>query len=130
MNYLISDFVTRIKNAVLAKRKKVTLPYSRMVSAVGRVLVKEGFLKDLKVEDEEGKKSLVAEIVYEKRIPVFSDVLIVSKPSLRVYIRRTEIKSAERKGMHKLILSTNKGIMTGKEAGKLGLGGELLFEIW
>src|SRR5258708_1864822 len=87
MNYIVSDFIIRIKNAAMAKRRKLSLPYSKMNKAIGNTLVKEGFLKDIKEEEVDGKKELIATVAYEKRIPIVTDVKIISKPSLRVYVK-------------------------------------------
>jgi len=130
MNYIIADFIIRIKNAVMAGRKRVILPYSRISENMGKVLTKENFLLSVKSDVVNGKKILVADIVYEKRVPRFTDAKIISKPSLRVYAKAKDSRLLHEKGLRKIIVSTNKGIMTGKEAVKKGLGGELLFEIW
>lgn len=130
MNHLVSDSVTRIKNALMARRKEVRLPYSRLVKEIGKVLVKEKYLKNIKEEVEEGKKVLIATVQYERRIPVITDIAILSKPSLRLYADKAEIAKRERRGRHTFVLSTSKGVMTGKEAQKQGVGGELLFEVW
>ncbi|RJQ38721.1 30S ribosomal protein S8 [Candidatus Microgenomates bacterium] len=128
MNYQVSDFVTRIKNASLAKRKKVLMPFSRINKSIGEILVKENFLKELKEEIVEDRKFLSAYIRYEKREPIFNDALIVSKPSLRVYTKAKDVFKL--RGIGVSIFSTSKGIMTDKEAKKEGVGGELLFKIW
>lgn len=130
MNYLVSDFVTRIKNAVLANRKEVVLPYSKLNFGIGKVLVKQGFLEEIKEKELEGKKSLTAKIRYEKRMPIFTDVTIISKPSLRVYIPSKKVADVEKRGRKTVILSTSQGVMTGVEAKKKGIGGEVLFTIW
>lgn len=129
MNYQIGDFIIRIKNAASAKRKEVVLPYSRVNNAIGKVLVKEGFLEEIKQEEEDGKKVLKGKIRYDRRRPVLEGVTIFSKPSLRVYVSASEINFYQKKGAHVLIFSTSQGIMTGKEARKKGVGGELLFAI-
>lgn len=129
MNYPIADFIIRIKNAAAAKRREVVLPYSRINQAIGVVLVKEQFLLHIQEDTKENKKVLVAKIRYEKRNPVLTSVSIVSKPSLRVYIPLHKIGKIQRKGLTTLILSTSKGIITGEEASKKKVGGELLFEI-
>jgi small subunit ribosomal protein S8 len=130
MNYKVSDFVIRIKNASLAKRKKVLVPYCNINRVLGQVLVKEGFLENIKESEASHKKVLEAVIKYERRSPVLTDVLIVSKPSLRVYASASDIPEIQRRGRYTIILSTTKGVMTGKEAFKLGIGGEVLFKIW
>lgn len=130
MNYLVSDFIVRIKNSALSKRKEVVLPFSNINKEIGKVLVKEGFLESIKEEQNDGKKELLAIIKYEKRIPVLTDVLVISKPSLRVYSTVKKISEIEKRGRRKIIVSTNQGIMTSFEARKKGLGGEILFAIW
>ena len=70
MNYLIADFIIRIKNAAQANRKQVVLPYSKLNKEVGKVLVKNGFLEDIKDVEIEGRKALSATVRYYKRIPI------------------------------------------------------------
>jgi small subunit ribosomal protein S8 len=130
MNYTIGDFIIRIKNAVMANRKTVNLPYSKLCKAVGQVLIKEKFLTQIAEEEVDGKKKLIAHIAYDKRIPAFTDVQLISKPSLRVYAKATEQARLKGRGLGKIIVSTSQGIMTGGEAVKKGIGGELLFKVW
>lgn len=129
MNYQIADFIIRLKNASLAKRRKIVVPYHNINKAVGKVLVKEGFLESLKEVNVSGKKVLEIVIKYDRRNPVLTDVLIVSKPSLRVYTNSKNILEVQKKGTYTAILSTNKGIMTGKDARKNAIGGEVLFKV-
>lgn len=130
MNHRISDLIIRIKNAVRAGRKEVVLDSLKINKEVCKVLTKEGFLEGFEGEVKDGRKTLVAKIKYEKRNPVFTDVLVVSKPSLRIYATASQIPEIQRKGRHTIVLSTNKGIMTGREALKKNIGGEILFRIW
>ncbi|MBI2621894.1 MAG: 30S ribosomal protein S8 [Candidatus Levybacteria bacterium] len=130
MNHTVSDFLTRIKNASMARRREVTLPYSNITKEIGKVLVKEGFLQEIKEAKKDNRRSLHAVIAYEKRSPRLSDAVMVSKPSLRVYKTSKTISDIERRGKHKVILTTSQGVMTGKDARKKGIGGEILFEIW
>ena len=130
MNYLVADLVTRIKNSALSKRKEVILPFSNINKNIAKVLVKEGFLESVKEEENEGKKHLVAVIKYERRIPVLTDVLIISKPSLRVYSSVKKIPEIEKRGRRKIVVSTSQGVMTSQDARKKGLGGEILFSVW
>lgn len=127
--YTIGDFVIRIKNASLANRKEVRLPFAKSVKNIAKVLVKEGYLAGVTEDEVDGKKQLVVTLRSHRRHPAVTDVLIISKPSLRVYIPSHEILSNQ--GKYQVsILSTSSGIMTGKEASKKGVGGELLFKIW
>lgn len=130
MNYLVADFILRIKNASLARRKQIVMPYSNINKAIGKTLVKEGFLADIKEETVDGKRVLIAGLRFENRRPVVSDVVIVSKPSLRVYLSAKKIKEQAFKDAMTSIVSTNAGVMTGKDAAKKGIGGELLFRVW
>lgn len=130
MNYHVGDSIIRIKNAYLARRKTVSLFSSRMTKSVAETLVRAGFLRDVKVEEKDGHKVLTATLRYEKRDPVLTDVAIVSKPSLRVYKKAFVSSPEERKGIIVSVVSTNLGVMTGEEARKKGVGGEVLFRVW
>jgi small subunit ribosomal protein S8 len=130
MNHRVSDLIIRIKNATRANRREVVLDNLKINKAICKVLVSEGFLESFEVGTKENKKVIMAKIKYDKRVPNFTDVLIVSKPSLRKYASAAEIPNIQRKGRHTIILSTNKGIMTGREALRRNMGGEILFRIW
>ena len=130
MNHTVSDFVIRIKNAARARRKTVVLPYSGLTKNIAKVLVAEGFLDSCKEQVDGNKKTLVAQITYEKLMPRFTDVVILSKPSLRKYARKSNESELRGKGLGMTIVSTSQGVMTGKEAFQKGVGGELLFKIW
>lgn len=130
MNHRVSDLIIRIKNAARARRKEVVFDNLKINKAICKVLVTEGFLEGFATGIRDDRKVIVAKIKYEKRIPNFTDVLVVSKPSLRKYATAKEIPGIQRRGRHTIILSTNKGIMTGREAVKKNMGGEVLFRIW
>lgn len=123
------DYIVAIKNAVLGKRRQVNLPFSNLNEEISKVLKKEGFLEDYKEEKEGNKKIISAKIMYNKRTPRFIDMFIISKPSLRKYIGAKNIKDIEKRGKRTLVISTSQGVMTGKEAIKKGIGGEILFAI-
>ncbi len=130
MNHTVSDFIIRIKNAALSRRKEVSLPYARISKEIARVLIGEGFLEDVQEQKLGKRKILAIKIAYINTTPVLTDVEIVSKPSLRIYSPSKNINDPKNRGMFTIILSTNKGIMTGKEAYKKKIGGEILFKIW
>ena len=133
MNYPVSDFIIRLKNASLARRRRLVVPLFRITKAISSVLMKEGFLEEVTqglVQGSKGRKSLEITLKYDKRMPVLTDVSIISKPSLRRYTEVKNISKIQQRGRQTVILSTNKGIMTGKEAYKKHLGGEVLFKIW
>lgn len=125
----MQDFTSRLKNAYLARRRTVVFLYSKINKAAGEILVKNGFIKDIKEELQGDKKILVAHLRYEKRKPVVTDVVLVSKSSLRIY-RSAKQVVGQKKSLGIEVFSTNIGILTGKEAKKQGVGGELLFRIW
>lgn len=130
MNYKISDLIIRIKNAAMARRREVVVSDLRINKAICKVLVSEGFLEEFSPELADGKKVLILKIKYEKRNPVLTGLLVVSKPSLRKYATAAEIPGIQRRGHHTIIISTSKGIMTDREALKHNMGGEVLFRIW
>lgn len=130
MNYHVADFVTRIKNAYAANRKEVIMPFSNISFAIAKTLVKHKFLSEVKTEEVDGKKILRASLRYSRRKPVVTDVHIISKPSLRVYVSALENSKTSGREAMTAVLSTSQGIMTGREAHKKGVGGELLFKIW
>jgi small subunit ribosomal protein S8 len=129
MNYVIGDFVIQLKNAALAHKKAVVAPYANMSKAVAQVLKKEGFVDAVSEETVDGKRMLSIAIRYHRRKPAITDIFLVSKPSLRTYVAANEIMSKQGRAAT-AILSTNVGILTGKDAIKKGVGGELLFKIW
>ncbi len=127
MNYVLGDFLIRIKNAYMAHKREIEVPYSKASLSVGQILVKEGYLSSIKV-DEQGNKKISAKLTYNDRRPAISDIKIVSKPSVREYVTAQELKRKSNEfGMH--ILSTNKGIMSANEALEKGLGGELICKV-
>ena len=91
MNHRVSDLIIRIKNATRANRREVALDNLKINKAICKVLVSEGFLESFEIGTKEGKKVIIAKIKYDKRIPNFTDVLVVSKPSLRKYASSAEI---------------------------------------
>ncbi len=130
MNYHIGDFIIRIKNAYAANRREVIMPYSNSTFAIAKTLVKNRFLSEVKQEEVDGKKILRAILRYSRRKPVVTEVHIISKPSLRVYVSAQENSKTSGREAMTAILSTSQGIMSGREAHKKGIGGELLFKVW
>lgn len=128
-NDSISDFLTRIKNAYLARHKSVELSYVKTLFQIGKILKSEGFIKDLKVATKDGKKTINIELLYVNRKPALFNIVRVSKPGLRVYVGRSRIPYVYG-GIGTAIISTSKGFMTGKEARKKGLGGEVICKVW
>jgi small subunit ribosomal protein S8 len=129
MNYVIGDFVIQLKNAALANRKSVTAPYANISKSVAQVLKKEGFIDSVSEESIDGKRMLTVMLRFQRRKPAITDISLISKPSLRTYIGSHEIASKQGRSTT-AILSTNIGILSGYDAIKKGVGGELLFKIW
>lgn len=127
MNYPVSDMLIRIKNAYRANQKETNVPKSKFNRTLAQVLLKSGFVE--KLEEDKGKNLFLLRLKYIKRKPAMTDLKIISRPSLRVYVSKKKI-SRVLGGLGIAILSTSQGLMTGQEARKKGLGGELLCEVW
>lgn len=125
----IANLITTLKNAGLAGHESVSVSHSNLKEAICETLKKEGFIKDVDTSVEGNKKTLVITLVKENRLPKIKGVKRLSKPSKRVYKKSTELR-AVKSGYGTLIISTSQGVMTGREAKKLKLGGETLFSIW
>ncbi|MCX6719220.1 MAG: 30S ribosomal protein S8 [Candidatus Taylorbacteria bacterium] len=123
----ISDLIIRLKNASFVGKPSVTIIQSKFSENVAHALKKAGFLSSV-VKDKE-KKEIVLGLVYFGSEPRIHGVDRVSKSSRRVYQKARDIRSY-RSGFGNVFLSTPKGILTGDEAKKLGVGGEVLFKIW
>lgn len=126
MNDAICDFLIRIKNASMARQKRLTIPHSNFKEEVAKVLKKEGFVKTIEVAEVEGKKQLVLVISEEKQVPKI-EIKIVSKPGQRIYLKNNELRRL--RGIWTVILSTPAGVMTAKQAVKEGFGGEVICKI-
>ncbi len=129
-NFQVADCIIRLKNAALAKRRTVEISYSNLNKKICNVLVKEGYLEEVKEATSDGKKTLQAKLVFEKRTPVLTGAEVITKPSLRVYAKAKDLQKMHKGRFGVSILSTNNGIMTENEAKKKGVGGEILFRIW
>jgi small subunit ribosomal protein S8 len=126
----IGDMLTRIRNASLARHREVAVPASRVKREIARILAEEGFIEDVTTSSDGVQEYLNLQLKYvEGRSPVVSGLKRISKPGLRVYARKTEIPRVLG-GLGVVILSTSRGIMTGAQARKLNLGGEVLCYVW
>ncbi len=126
----IADMLTRIRNASAARHKELTLPSSRVKREIARILVDEGFIETSDLSTEGIQEMLTLRLKYvEGRTPVVAGLKRISKPGLRVYARKTEIPRVLG-GLGLAILSTSHGIMTGSDARKQNLGGEVLCYVW
>ena len=125
----IADMLTRIRNAITAKHETVEVPASNMKKAIANILLEEGYVKNVKFEDNGLSGKLVIDLKYADGKSVISGLKRVSKPGLRTY------SGAERMprvlgGLGTAIVSTSKGIMTDKQAKAANVGGEVLCFVW
>lgn len=126
----ISDFIIRLKNASMAGRTSVSLPHSKMKAAIATALKREGYLAEVELPKKDSLgEPLVVTISYKGDKPAINGVKRISKPSRRMYMGTRDIHPVKR-GHGLVLLSTPKGILTGKEAAEARVGGEILFEIW
>ena len=126
----IADMLTRIRNASRARHTDVVVPASRTKRQIARILVEEGFIAGF-VEEQEGPRAVLRVTLkyVDGKAPVVSGLKRISKPGLRVYARKTEIPRVLG-GLGLVIVSTSQGIMTGAQAHKAQLGGEVLAYVW
>lgn len=126
----IADMLTRIRNAVMVRHDSVLVPSSKMKLAISRILKDEGFISNYEVVRGKPRRMIKIRLKYEDRNePVLSGLERVSKPGLRMYVQKTEIPRVYG-GLGVAILSTPKGLMTGQQAWRQGIGGELLCYVW
>ena len=126
----IADMLTRIRNAILARHDSVLVPASKMKLAIARILKAEGFIGDFELLKDKSHRTIKIQLKYDERNqPVITGLERVSKPGLRVYVQRGEIPRVYG-GLGIAIVSTSKGVMTGKKAWRQGFGGELLCYVW
>ena len=125
----ISNMIIMIKNAGLAKKETTTFPYSKLKEAILECLKKEGYITTFSKKVKKGHPVLEVELVYFDSKAKITEVERISKQSRRVYFSNKEIHSI-RNGSGLLVLSTPKGILSGKEAKKEHVGGEALFKMW
>jgi small subunit ribosomal protein S8 len=126
----VADFLARIRNAIRARHPKVDVPASKLKLEIARILKEEGYIASFKPVEEEGHKLLRVYLKYgPNNDAAISNVQRVSRPGCRVYVSRHEIPRVLG-GMGINILTTPRGVMTGREARKQGVGGEVLCEVW
>lgn len=129
VNDPVGDLLAQIKNASMAGIQTIELPHSRMKMEVAKLLSKEGYVGTVSKKGEEPKSKIRIDIKYLAGAPVITGVKRMSKPGLRLYVNRHEIPMVVG-GMGLAVLSTPQGIMTGRDAKKKNIGGEILCTIW
>ena len=127
----IADMLTRIRNANTAKPATVNIPLSKMKLAIAGILLDEGYIKAYDIVDNGNFKDIKITLKYgkDKNEKIISGLQRISKPGLRVYANKEELPRVLG-GLGIAIVSTNKGVVTDKEARKLGVGGEVLAFVW
>ncbi len=126
----VADMLTRIRNAVMMRHDSVLIPASKMKISIARILKDEGFISDYEVLRGKPHRIIKIHLKYDgNNQPVLSSLERVSKPGLRVYVGREEIPRVSG-GLGIAIISTSKGVMTGQQAWRQRIGGELLCYVW
>ncbi|MBO1438587.1 30S ribosomal protein S8 [Meiothermus sp. CFH 77666] len=126
----IADMLTRIRNGVQVYKESVDVPASKFKQQIASILVKEGFLKGMEQIEVEGKPYLRLILKYgPRREKVIQHIQRVSRPGRRVYVTAENVPNV-RRGLGLAIVSTSKGLLPDREARKLGVGGEVICEVW
>lgn len=130
LNDLISDALTRIRNAALRRLDTTTLLHSKSVEAIASILTEKGYIESYNVVEDGNKKFINVVLKYDENgRSVINEIKRVSKPSRRFYQKKDEIRRFKN-GYGTIIVSTSQGIMAGIEASKKGIGGEVLCTVW
>jgi len=126
----VADFITRIRNAHRSRHQKLDVPTSRLKTEIARILKEEGYIANYKLAEEDGKKVLRVYLKYgPNNEAVIRDLQRISKPGCRVYVGKDDIRRVQG-GLGISIMTTPKGVMTGRQARREGIGGEILCEVW
>ncbi len=126
----IADFLTQIRNALRAKHKAVEAPASKLKLEIARILKEEGYIAGYKLVEEGVRKRIEVRLKYgSDNAPVLSTIQRVSRPGRRVYVGHQEVPRVMG-GLGINILTTPRGVMTGRAARRQGVGGEVLCELW
>jgi small subunit ribosomal protein S8 len=126
----VADLLTRIRNAINARQQKMDVPASKLKMEIARILKEEGYIANFKATEEGGRKVLRLYMKYgSNNDAAITNVTRISRPGCRVYVGHTDIPRVLG-GLGINILTTPRGVMTGRQARKTGVGGEILCEIW
>ncbi len=130
MNDPISDFLTRIRNASLARKAECSAQQSKLKRAIAGILKDEGFIRGFEErKDERGHPELVVQLKYVDGVPAITGIKSVSKPGCRLYYKATEIPRVLG-GLGVAILTTSKGVVNDRDARRNKVGGELICNVW
>ena len=126
----VADFLTRIRNSIRARHQKLDVPASRLKAEIARILKEEGYIANYKATEENGQKVIRVYLKYgPNNEMVIRDLQRVSRPGCRVYLGKDQIRRVQG-GLGISIMTTPKGVMTGRQARREGVGGEILCEVW
>ena len=129
----IADMLTRVRNGIMGGQQIVAMPSSKLKVEIAKILHSEGYIEKFDESQDDGHKTLRLRLKYvgerRSRKPVITGIKRVSRPGRRAYVGKSQIPWV-RSGMGIAILTTPKGVMTGSRAKQLGVGGELLCEVW
>lgn len=126
----VGDFLTRIRNSMRARHQKMDVPASNLKIEIARILKEEGYITNYKATEEEGRRILRVYLKYgAENEAAIRDLKRISKPGSRVYIGKDEIRRVQG-GLGISILTTPKGVMTGRQARRENVGGEVLAHVW
>ena len=130
----IADMLTRIRNAQRAKHSEVLVPFSKLKLSIAEILQQRNFVESVKKETEGNFPMLKIVLKYDvvsntEKNPAIREIKRISRQGQRIYVKKTDIKRVKN-GYGISVVSTSKGIMTGENARKIGLGGEIICEVW
>lgn len=126
---LLSDAFTMVRNALMAKKEEVLIPYSKVLFKIAEILKREGYIDNFKEIDTLTYKMIKLYLKYEGKKSVINDIQRVSKPGRRIYTKKKNMSSVLQ-GYGIAIISTSRGILTDKEARRMGVGGEVIGFVW
>ena len=125
----IADMISQIRNAYMAGKQEVSMPWSTIKEKIAKVLEKEGYLGLVKKQKTNNYPVLVCQLIYKNSKPAITKIEKVSRPGLRIYARTKKLPRVL-SGLGMSIISTSHGIITGKEARKKKIGGEIICKVW
>lgn len=125
----VADMCARIKNAYQVRQKNLAIPFSKMKEEIAKILVAEGYIKEMKIEGKGKEKRIILALLYKKKQPAMTGIKRISRPGMRAYAKANKILPVL-SGLGISIISTSQGLMTSREARKKNLGGEIICSIW
>lgn len=125
----IADMLTRIRNAYLARKQQVSIPFSYIKHELAKKLSDLGYIEKVEVTGEGKDQVITAQLIYDQKQPVLNSLRRISSPGRRVYARSSSLKTPL-SGYGSIILTTSVGVLTGNEAKAQGVGGEIICEVW